>query len=171
MVTSPETVLPAYDLVFAKGKAAMEAMAVGDAVVLCDQAGAGRMVTSAQFDQLRLFNFGYEALREPLRREPLLREMARYDAADAERVRDLIRSSASLTAAVQKLVRIYEEVVGEQPAQNVHASTPAVWQLAIRQSVYLRLFWTWYRVPRRRREVIKGLPGVSGLIAAVRRLA
>jgi hypothetical protein len=174
IATSPERLLPVYDLVFAKAKAAMEAMAVGNAVVLCDFGGVGPMVTAAQFDQLRPLNFGLEALREPLRREPLLREMARYDPADAARVRDLIRTSAGLTAAVEKLVRIYEEVMVEEPlpVPGVHASRTPGWQLSpLRQSVFLRLFGIWHRVPRRRREIIKMLPGVPGVIAAVRRLA
>ncbi|HLR06284.1 MAG TPA: glycosyltransferase, partial [Pyrinomonadaceae bacterium] len=37
----PEAVLGKYDIVFAKGRAALEALAVGTAVVLCDAAGAG----------------------------------------------------------------------------------------------------------------------------------
>src|SRR5207302_480812 len=40
--SSPETLLGAYDLVFAKARAALEALAVGAAVVLCDAAEAGR---------------------------------------------------------------------------------------------------------------------------------
>ena len=36
-----------YDLVFAKARCALEAMAVGAAVVLCDTHGLGPMVTSA----------------------------------------------------------------------------------------------------------------------------
>lgn len=172
MATNPERLLPDYDLVFAKGKAAMEAMAVGSAVVLCDQAGAGPMVTSAQFDELRRLNFGFEAMREPVRPEPLLREMARYDAADALRVRDLIRSTASLTTAVENLVRIYQEVVAEQPPSAARPSSSPAWQPPpLGQAVFLRLFWIWYRIPRRRRETIKTLPGVQSLIAAVRRLA
>lgn len=171
IVTSPERLLPDYDLVFAKAKAAMEAMAVGNAVVLCDFAGVGPMVTSAQFDELRPVNFGFEALREPLGREPLLREMARYDPADAARVRDLIRSTASLTAAVETLVRIYHEVVAEQPPPAARASSSPAWQPPpLRQSAFLRLYWIWYRIPRRRREFIKTLPGVPSLLAALRRL-
>jgi glycosyl transferase family 4 len=172
VVTSPERLLPEYDLVYAKAKAAMEAMAVGNAVVLCDFAGVGPMVTSAQFDELRPVNFGFEALSEPLRPEPLLREMSRYDPADAARVRDLIRSTASLTAAGEQLVRIYREVLAEPAPQEALAYSSTRWHPpSIRQSVFLRVFSLWYRIPRRRREGLKTLPGVLSLIAAVRRLA
>ena len=54
---SPETVLGAYDLVFAKARCALEAMAVGAAVVLCDTYGLGPMVTSTAFQELRRWNF------------------------------------------------------------------------------------------------------------------
>ncbi|HSS47480.1 MAG TPA: glycosyltransferase, partial [Thermoanaerobaculia bacterium] len=63
-VAAPEALLPGYDVVFAKGRAALEAMAVGAAVVLCDQAGAGPMVTMKNFDRLRPLNFGIRTLRE-----------------------------------------------------------------------------------------------------------
>jgi len=51
--------------VFAKGKAALESLAVGAAVVLCDARGVGPMVTSSQLDHLRPLNFGLRALRDP----------------------------------------------------------------------------------------------------------
>jgi hypothetical protein len=46
-VERPDTVLPRYDLVFAKGRAAIEALASGAAVILCDAAGAGPLITPA----------------------------------------------------------------------------------------------------------------------------
>ena len=61
----PQDVLGQYDLVFAKGKAALEAAAVGAAVVLADVTGIGEMVTTANFAALRPLNFGLRALRAP----------------------------------------------------------------------------------------------------------
>src|SRR5262249_55428078 len=61
---NPEEILGAYDLVFAKARSAIEAMAIGAAVVLCDAAGAGEIVTTANFDRLRPLNFGIRTLRE-----------------------------------------------------------------------------------------------------------
>lgn len=171
IVTIPEKLLLDYDLVFAKAKAAMEGMAVGNAVVLCDFAGVGPMVTSAQFDELRPLNFGFEALREPLRREPLLREIARYDPADAARVRDLIRSTASLSTAVEGLVRIYHDVVAEESPPATRATISPAWRpMAFRHWIFLQLFWMWQRIPVRGRETLKKFPGVSTLLGALRRL-
>ena len=111
--SSPETLLGAYDLVFAKARAALEALAVGAAVVLCDAAGAGPMVTTAALDRLRALNFGIRTLREPLVPEVLAREIARYDPADAAQVSRRIRAEAGREAAVDEIVGIYGEVLAE----------------------------------------------------------
>ncbi|HEX7295211.1 MAG TPA: glycosyltransferase, partial [Pyrinomonadaceae bacterium] len=42
----PEKLLGQYDIVFAKARCALEALAVGTSVVLCDRAGMGPMVTT-----------------------------------------------------------------------------------------------------------------------------
>jgi hypothetical protein len=109
----PELLLDRYDLVFAKAKAAMEAMAVGTAVVLCDFGGLGPMVTSGEFDRLRPLNFGLEALEYPLTAEAVLREVGKYDSIDAGRVRDLVRSTCGLEAAVAQLAGVYRKVIAE----------------------------------------------------------
>ena len=58
----PEKILPEYDLVFAKARAVLEAMAVGNAVILCDGVGCGPYVSTANFAELRPLNFGVRAL-------------------------------------------------------------------------------------------------------------
>jgi hypothetical protein len=112
-VERPEALLPGFDLVFAKARAAMEAMAVGAAVVLCDQAGAGPLVTSADFDQLRPLNFGIRTLRHPVTADFLARQIARYDAADAAEVARRLRATAGIEEAVDRMIGIYEEVLAE----------------------------------------------------------
>ncbi|HUK88647.1 MAG TPA: glycosyltransferase [Terriglobales bacterium] len=109
----PESVLPAYDLVFAKGRCALEAMAVGAAVVLCDFAGAGPMVTSSNFDRLRAVNFGEAALTNPLRARALRPELARYDPADAAAVSRRVRHEASLQAAGETWLALYAQIIEE----------------------------------------------------------
>ena len=109
----PESVLPAYDLIFAKARCALEAMAVGAAVVLCDAAGAGPMVTAANFERLRPMNFGAALLTQPLRPEHLLAEMERYDPADAAAVSRRVRREAGLSAAVAGWLALYAEVLEE----------------------------------------------------------
>jgi hypothetical protein len=120
----PETVLPGYDVVFAKAKAAMEAMAVGAAVVLCDFGGVGPMVTSSNFESLRPLNFGYAALTQPLTAENVLAQLRLYDRVDAEKVSALIRERAGLTGAVDEMVATYRAVVAEAHDAPFTASHP-----------------------------------------------
>jgi len=109
----PETLLPGFDVVFAKGRAALEALAVGAAVVLCDQPGMGPMVTTENFDRLRPLNFGVRTLREPVNPGNLEREIRRYDPADAAEVSRRFRAEAGLKKAVDRLVAVYERVIAE----------------------------------------------------------
>jgi hypothetical protein len=109
----PEELLSEYDLVFAVSKAAMEAMAVGAAVVLCDFGLLGPMVSPDNFDRLRSFNFGIAGLAQPLTPEGVTTQVETYDPAEAGRVRDLVRSRCGLEQAVAELVRTYEQVIEE----------------------------------------------------------
>ncbi|HEU4596804.1 MAG TPA: glycosyltransferase family 4 protein [Pyrinomonadaceae bacterium] len=109
----PEKVLGGYDLVFAKGRSALEALAVGASVVLCDAAGAGPLVTKAELERLRRLNFGLRVLRSEVSAEVLTREIERYDAGDATEVSREIRARAGRTEAVDEIVALYEEVIAE----------------------------------------------------------
>jgi glycosyltransferase involved in cell wall biosynthesis len=109
----PQHVLPQYDIVFAKGRAAIEALAVGCAVILCDTAGLGPMVSRGNFPEVRPVNFGLAALRDPHTAEGVAAAVRAYDAADATVVRDLIRSQADMRDSVAELVRLYAEVIAE----------------------------------------------------------
>lgn len=109
----PEKLLGSYDIVFAKARAALEALAVGTAVVLCDASGMGSMVTSGELERLRALNFGIRALREPLDAEGLAREIERYDPVDAAEVSRKVRAAAGRDAVLDELIYLYEEVIAE----------------------------------------------------------
>ncbi|MBI3649944.1 MAG: glycosyltransferase [Acidobacteria bacterium] len=109
----PEDILGNYDLVFAKGRAALEALAVGAAVILCDATGAGCMVTTQELAQLRRYNLGLRTLSKPVNAEILAQEIARYDANDAAEVSQQIRAQADMEPVVDKIVSLYEEVILE----------------------------------------------------------
>jgi hypothetical protein len=172
LVAAPEEVLGQYDLVFAKAKAAMEAMAVGAAVVLCDFSGVGPLVTSAGFDRLRPLNFGFAALTEPLAPEPLLREIARYDAADAARVRDRLRASATLEALVERLLAIYQEIIAEQreAAPSGLEARLRGQLLQARDRVGGALVARWSAVSPRTRKALGELPMLGAVKQRLRRL-
>jgi hypothetical protein len=110
---NPESLLPNFDLVFAKGPCAHEALAVGTAVILCDAAGSGPMVTAAELDRLRRQNFGIRTLSEHLDAELLLGEIRRYDPKDAAEVSRRIRTTAGLGSVIDDAVVLYREVIEE----------------------------------------------------------
>jgi hypothetical protein len=110
----PQDVLGRYDVVFAKGKAALEAAAVGTAVVLADVGGIGEMVTTANFAALRPLNFGMRTLRRQPSAEVIASELARYDAADAAAVSHRLREVAGHETLVDELLDVYAEVLAER---------------------------------------------------------
>jgi hypothetical protein len=169
-VAKPEAILGSYDIVFAKAKAAMEAMAVGAAVVLCDFGGVGPMVTAKEFEDLRPLNFGFQALRAPLRPENVLCQIARYDPRDAARVCELLRASASLDQATTDLVGIYGEVIEEQKeVPSGHAEQRVEYGLA-QERVFGKLSRAWGSLSPRQRELLRRLPGVGEVVRRVRGL-
>jgi hypothetical protein len=109
----PQDVLGQYDIVFAKARCALEAMAVGSAVVLCDFLGTGPMVTSTELDRLRRMNFGIRTLKEKIDADVLEKQIARYDPTDAATVSRRIRDTAGREAAIDRIVAAYQEVIGE----------------------------------------------------------
>jgi glycosyltransferase involved in cell wall biosynthesis len=137
----PEAVLGEYDLVFAKARCALEALAVGAAVVLCDAGGVRGMVTAAAVPAWRRFNFGCRLLRGPVEADALLREVGRYDPADAAEASRLARASAGLDDAVEALLAVYRDVIAEQHGQ---AADPA--EEALAAAAYLRWLSPWRRI-------------------------
>lgn len=124
----PEEILGQYDIVFAKGRSALEALAVGAAVVLCDATGAGPMVTAQELERLRALNCGIRALRKPLDPDVLVQEIARYDACDATEVTRRIRMMVGHDAVVDELVTLYHDVVdsyGQCPNVDLRAEGTA----------------------------------------------
>lgn len=110
---NPEQILPGYDLVFAKARCALEAMASGCAVILIDPEASGPMVTSERWADLRRLNFGHEACTSPLDVESLVRAAGEYDPKDAAQVREKTRSAAHLDGMVDQVEAVYEETLAE----------------------------------------------------------
>jgi hypothetical protein len=157
-VAEPESVLPAYDLVFAKARCALEAMTVGCAVVLCDFAGVGPMVTSKSFDELRRMNFGRGVLTQPLKPEILRREIARYNAEDAAAVCVRARAEAGLQSAVAQWERLYESVIAEFGGVTIdrHAEELALADYLRHWSYESRIRWEYTQIDKLRRLPVLG---------------
>ncbi len=121
--------LAQYDIVFARGRAAIQALAVGNAVILCSHGRIGPLVTAEHFASLRELNFALRALSRPLDPETAIAELRRYNAQDAAAVSALTRQHCELQPAVDRLVALYSEVVAAagriSPAAVVEASRAA----------------------------------------------
>ncbi len=111
----PETLLGDYDLVFGKARCALEAMATGCAVILCDFAGFGGLVTRDRVAALRPLNFGRRALAEPIDAARILQAIQAYDAQDAAAVSAWIREEAALPRLLDRV-------------ETAHASLRQAWQ-------------------------------------------
>lgn len=119
-VARPEEILHQYDIVFAKARAAIEALATGCAVVVSDYSRIGGMVTTANLDELRRLNFGVRTLQQPLSPATVRHALANYDPDDASNVAAIMRSTASLTGAAEKYLAVYNEVIhgrNDQPGK------------------------------------------------------
>ena len=142
----PEEALREYDLVFAKARCALEALAVGAAVVLCDFRGLGPMVTAGEVERLRDLNFGLRTLRDPLDPDALLREIGRYDPRDAAEASRLVRETSGLEAALDRLLDLYGEVLEE--SRRLGPPAPAAEREAL--AAHLQTWSSWARTLRDR---------------------
>jgi hypothetical protein len=115
--SDPGPLIANYDVVFGKGRVAIEALAVGAAVVLCDQARLGPMISTGNFDAMRRMNFGLRAFTNPLTPQLAAAELLKYDRDDAMRVSRTVRDKCELQPAVDRLIGIYERVVSEGSVQ------------------------------------------------------
>jgi Glycosyltransferase Family 4 len=110
-IARPEEILGRYDVVFAKGRCALEALATGCAVILCDAWGAGPLVTATDVDRMRPLNFGRKLLTSPVTVPHLLAELDRYEAGDAAEASRRIRAIAGLDGMVDSFLGLYEEAI------------------------------------------------------------
>lgn len=113
LCSQPEKILGSYDLVFAKARCAIEAMATGAAVILYGSVGLGPLVTRRNFAELRTRNFGMRTLRSAHEAGLVAQEIERFDAADARVVSQQIRASADQETVVDQIVEVYQEVLAE----------------------------------------------------------
>jgi hypothetical protein len=162
-VKRPEEVIGRYDLVFAKARCALESMAVGAAVLLCDFRGVGGMVTSGALDELRRWNFGARLLQRPLEPQILLDEMARYDRFDAGDVARRVRAQAGLEGLVDQLIALYREVLAEwaRAPRSSRAREKRAADAAVRAACpHVRV---------RFRDRVRGMPVVGAGLVALKR--
>lgn len=116
----PESELVRYDIVFAKAKSALEALAVGNAVILCDCLfGVGEMVSETNFERCRSYNFGNYLLSKPFDAELLLEEIHKYNPASAAKTMAITRSRCNLSSAADELIDLYTTIIDESGSVRI----------------------------------------------------
>lgn len=108
-----------YDLVFASARSALEALAVGCAVIVIDGRGFAGLVTRDNVPDWQQNNFGARLLSTPASAELIGAAIDRYDSADAQQVSGFIRESASLAQYLDRLEGLYGQVIAESVARPV----------------------------------------------------
>ena len=123
VVSDPTEVLAESDLVFAKGKAALEAVVSRCGLVVCDAEGLGPLVTKENFEQMRNLSFAYDAMTDGITVENVRERLQSWDSGLCTEASELARELASLEGAVDQLEYLYESVKEEcqespQPDQS-----------------------------------------------------
>ena len=106
-LSNPEHVLGEYDIVFAKGKAALESLSVGCSVIVADTAGLGPLVTIQNFNSLRRLSFGNPCMTDVFSIENVTEAIRHYSAVYGDRVAKLVRETCGLAQTVDHLEKVY----------------------------------------------------------------
>jgi hypothetical protein len=117
-IDRPETVLRDYDLVFAKARCALEALATGCAVIVCDAQGLAGLVTTSSLEAMRQLNFGARTLRRAIDANEVGAEIDRYDPTDAAAVTARIRQSADSDLLADQFIALYDELCAQPIAEG-----------------------------------------------------
>ncbi len=94
--TTPENILEQYDIVFGKAKAAIEAMATGAAVIVCDFRGLAEIVTPENMFHFRKYNFGMKLMTNKIQVDLIVKEIKKYNAENTLAVSNFIKKDPDL---------------------------------------------------------------------------
>ena len=123
LISDPQNFLPNYDIVFASGKSAIDALACGCAVIVLGRTSCGEMVVPENFDRLRQANFAIAVNSPPPSADKIERELRRYSAEPCTFVSQRVRHEADASLSAEKLVSIYEQVIARH--QSTQPDLPA----------------------------------------------
>jgi hypothetical protein len=119
---APEEALHEYDIVFASGKSAIDALACGCAVILISgtangwaPVGLGEMITVENIDRLQVANFTAPHNTSPPEAEHIGVQIDQYDAGRVRAVAELARSRNDMDEQVNLHLRLYQRVLELAP--------------------------------------------------------
>jgi hypothetical protein len=123
-----ENILPRYDIVFATARMALEAAAVGCAVVVADGRGFAGMLRTENLTAWRRLNFGAGLLTAPVTATALDAAITAYNASEVAEVCRCLRIEASADDYAAAYLQLYSQAVGEAVAQDrSQAAATAAW--------------------------------------------
>jgi hypothetical protein len=130
--TRPEIMLPEYDLVFASGRSAIEALACGCAVVVVRDGRCGKLVTTANFDAMRDEHFtaregtGMGTAGDPV--AALVQELENWDWRNLAPVARRVREELNAPAVAARFVEVYGEVLAldQERRNNARGELPVL---------------------------------------------
>ena len=129
-----ETILPKYDLIFAHGRCAAEAVAVGCSVVLCSKSKSGPMISFREVGRFYRFNFGMRLVPHNHSKGRLSHVIKTYDPADADNACNWLRETAESNQWISQLVEYYQSAIDEfksdQDFWTSHAKMAETQQMA-----------------------------------------
>ncbi len=141
--TRPEVLLPRYDLVFASGRAAMEAIVAGCGVIVARDGRWGAMVTAANYDAMRERHFGVSDgnpgdLRSA---DDLVREIEKWDWQALGPVTRRAREEMRVESLSEQLLEIYrgaiEETADWHPSPKEEMASVANWLIQLADQHHL----------------------------------
>jgi hypothetical protein len=99
------------DLVFATARSALEAIAVGCAVIVIDGRGLAGLATADTVASWREDNFGRRLLSRAIAVDSIAAEIDRYDPGDARSASDFVRRNSSLDRYLDRLEAVHREAI------------------------------------------------------------
>jgi hypothetical protein len=117
----PESELINYDLVFATGRSAIEALCCGASVVVCDDRGLGGYVNPENYERFRHLNFALRLLTKPVTVENITAELQKYNAQEATLVVQRARADCALEPQLDRFLEIYASILTRWPNEAINA--------------------------------------------------
>jgi glycosyl transferase family 4 len=143
-IAAPEEAMRGYDVVFASALSAMEAMAMGRAVICCDGRGLAGLVTTATYPKWRPINFGLRSLTSAVTPEAILENLDRYAPLDAAKVSAMLRAEGGWRESARCWLERYRRVIDEWQRRPADSNATQV--------ALARHLQTWMPDMRRRDE-------------------